>query len=534
MRRPENGRKKPYPSFAVMMIPAIFAALLQRKSAMARLGLERAVVDTAVYENTINRFKEAGVLLPTIGQLRDPSTIPVAIREKLKDVSPDSPHPLNLFRVHWFNDAARTGLTEVPEHIELPSELTGVKARIVLALGNRFPMINAHKVLAAYGCLVPRLVTGQFDPTRHRAVWPSTGNYCRGGVAISRILGCRGTAVLPENMSQERFDWLDKWVSDPSDIVRTPGSESNVKEIYDTCAALDRDPANIIFNQFCEFGNYLIHRNCTGAALETLFNALSKGKPGTQLAAYVSASGSGGTLAAGDHLKAMLGARIVAVEAAECPTLLNNGFGEHNIQGIGDKHIPYIHNVMNTDMVAAVSDRHTDQLLVLFNTAEGRKYLVERRGIDAGLVECLSNFGLSSLCNLVAAIKTARYYDLGEDDVLITVATDGAAMYGSEIDKAIGRYFGGRFDAVNAGEVWGQSLAATTTDHLLELTHVERQRIFNLGYFTWVEQQGVSLEEFTARSRQSFWDDLQALVPAWDAMIAEFNARTGAGKAFGR
>lgn len=496
---------------------------------MARLGLERTVVDAAVYENTIARFKEAGVRLPTIGQLKDPSTIPASIREKLKDVSPDSPHPLNLFRVHWFNDGTRAGLTDVPEHIELPPELTGVKARIVLALGNRFPMINAHKVLAAYGCLVPRLVTGQFDPTKHRAVWPSTGNYCRGGVAISRILGCRGTAVLPENMSKERFDWLDKWVSDPSDIVRTPGSESNVKEIYDTCAELDRDPANIIFNQFCEFGNYLIHRNCTGAALETLYRSLTAGKPGAKLAAYISASGSGGTLAAGDHLKEKFGARIVAVEATECPTLLNNGFGEHNIQGIGDKHVPYIHNVMNTDMIAAVSDLHSDQLLVLFNSEEGRKYLIERRGIDAGLVERLSNLGLSSLCNMLAAIKTARYYGFGENDVLITVATDGAAMYGSEITKTVDRHFCGRFDAINAGEIWGQSLAATTTDHLLELTHVERQRIFNLGYFTWVEQQGVSLEDFSARAHQSFWDGLQNLVPAWDAMIAEFNARTGVG-----
>ena len=498
---------------------------------MARLGLERTVVDQEVYARTLGRFREAGVVLPTLGQLKDPSTIPAAIRARLATVDPDSPHPLNLFRVHWFNDAARRGIAAVPEHLELPPELTGVKARIVLALGNRFPMIHAHKVLAAYGCLVPRVVTGQFDPTRHKAVWPSTGNYCRGGVAISRILGCRGVAVLPENMSQERFDWLDRWVSDPGDVVRTPGSESNVKEIYDTCAALDRDPANIIFNQFCEFGNYLVHRTCTGAALERLFGALAQGRPGAKLAAFVSASGSGGTLAAGDHLKAQLGAKIVAVEALECPTLLYNGFGEHNIQGIGDKHLPYIHNVMNTDLVAGVSDRFTDTLLVLFNSEEGRRYLVERRGLDAGLVAQLGDLGLSSICNLLAAVKTAKYLDLGPDDVILTVATDGAAMYGSEVAKVTARDFGGRFDAVSAGETWGRALAATAIDHLLELSHLDKKRIFNLGYFTWVEQQGVSVEEFTARSRQSFWDGLLELVPAWDAMIAEFNARSGAGAA---
>ena len=497
---------------------------------MARLGLERTVVDAAVLERTAARLGQAGVVLPKFAQLKDPTTIPVAIRSALAGVDPDAADVLNLFRVHWFNDADRKSLVDVPDYLELPSELTGVKARIVLALGNRFPMIGAHKVLPAYGCLVPRLVTGQFDPVRDRAVWPSTGNYCRGGVAISRILGCRGTAVLPENMSQERFDWLDRWVGDPSDIIRTPGSESNVKEIYDTCAALDRDPTNIIFNQFCEFGNYLIHRVCTGAAMEKLFAALAQGRPGAKLAAFVSASGSSGTLAAGDHLKEKFGARIVAVEAVECPTLLYNGFGEHNIQGIGDKHVPYIHNVMNTDVVTGVSDHATDTLMVLFNTEVGRKYLVERRGIDAELVAQLANFGLSSLCNMLAAIKTAKYFDLGPDDVIVTVATDGAAMYGSEITKAVKRYYGNRFDEVAAGETWGRALAGATTDHLIETTQIDRRRMFNLGYFTWVEQQGVSLDEFSARAKQSFWDGLLDLVPAWDAMIGEFNAKSGAGK----
>jgi cysteine synthase len=499
---------------------------------MARLGLERSVVDADVYARTVARFREAKVALPTIAQLADPGTIPAAIRARLADVDPDAPHPLNLFRVHWYNDATRRGLADVPGHLELPTALTGVPARIVLALGNRFPMINAHKVLAAYGCLVPRVVTGQFDPTRHRAVWPSTGNYCRGGVAISRIMGCRGVAVLPENMSRERFDWLDRWVADPKDVVKTPGSESNVKEIYDTCAALDRDPANIIFNQFCEFGNYVIHRTATGAALETLFRAVTAQRAG-RLAAYVSASGSGGTLAAGDHLKARLGAKIVAVEAAECPTLLSNGFGEHNIQGIGDKHVPYIHNVMNTDVVVGVSDRASDRLLVLFNTEEGRRYLVERRGLDPALVAQLANLGLSSICNVLAAIKTAKELDLGADDVIVTVATDGSAMYGSEVAKLTAKRFGGRFDAVSAGETFGFALEGGTTDHVLELTHQERKRIFNLGYFTWVEQQGVSLEEFNQRAHQSFWDGLLELVPAWDAMIAEFNAKSGASAALG-
>jgi cysteine synthase len=274
----------------------------------------------------------------------------------------------------------------------------------------------------------------------------------------------------------------------------------------------------------------VIHRTCTGAAMETLFGALAKGKPDSKLAAYVSASGSSGTLAAGDHLKEKFGARIVAVEAAECPTLLYNGFGEHNIQGIGDKHVPYIHNVMNTDVVTGVSDHSTDTLFVLFNTEIGRQYLVERRGVDAALVARLGDLGLSSLCNMLAAIKTAKYFDLGPDDVILTVATDGGAMYGSEIGKAVTRYFGNRFDAVAAGETWGRALAGIGTDHLIETTEIDRRRMFNLGYFTWVEQQGVSLAEFSARAKQSFWDKLLDLVPAWDALIEGFNARSGAGK----
>lgn len=500
---------------------------------MARLGLERNVVDEEVLDRTIARLGQEGVLLPTLGQLADPTTIPASVRARLADVDPDVANPLNLFRVHWFNDAARRGLGDVPVHIELPSELTGVKARIVLALGNTFPLISTHKVLASYGCLAPRLVTGQFDPGHHKAIWPSTGNYCRGGVAISRILGCRGVAILPENMSRERFDWLGEWVVEPGDVIKTPGSESNVKEIYDECAVLDRDENNIIFNQFCEFGNYLVHRTCTGPAIGKIFETVAKGQPGARLAAYVSASGSGGTLAAGDYLKQRFGSKIVVSEATECPTLLLNGFGEHNIQGIGDKHVPYIHNVMNTDMVADISDVDTDHLAVLFNTETGRKYLVERRGVDPKLVALLGSFGLSSICNILAAIKAAKYYDMGSDDIVMTVATDDSRLYVSEVDKVIRRDYGNRFDDVAAGETWGRSLAATSTNDMLELSHVDRKRVFNLGYFTWVEQQGVDLADFKARLDQKFWDGLLDLIPAWDAMIADVNARSGAASKLG-
>lgn len=491
---------------------------------MHRLGLERAVVDRSVYERSLRRFAEARIVLPTFAELADPGSIPLATAEAAAAVDPDAPHPLNLFRVHWYNAADRRARLAVPDHLVLPESLTGVKAPILVALGDRFPMIRAHKVLAAYACLAPRVITGQFDPTMHRAVWPSTGNYCRGGVAISRIMGCHGVAVLPEGMSAERFRWLERWVAHHADIVRTPGTESNVKEIYDACAELERDPANVVFNQFCEFGNYLAHFACTGPALERMFTSWQPTREGVRLRAFVSASGSAGTLGAGDYLKEHHGARIVAVEALECPTLLYNGFGEHNIQGIGDKHVPLIHNVMNTDLVCAVSDRSTDALSVLFNRPVGRDYLVGRRGVPAEVVAGLDAVGLSGICNILGAVKVARYFDLGPSDAIVTVATDGAEMYRSEEEKAARKYFAGGFDEVNAGEVFGQHVLGASTDHVLELDERDRARIFNLGYYTWVEQQGISIDEFTMRRSETFWRGLRGLLPVWDALIAEFNA----------
>jgi cysteine synthase len=495
---------------------------------MRRLGLEQEVVDTGVYARAVDCFRDRRIALPTFAQLADPSLISEAVRSELGAVGPDDAHPLNLFRVHWHNDAQRGGLVATPEHVVLPSALTGTEARIVVALADRFPMIGAHKVLASYGCLAPRIVTGQFDPTRHRAIWPSTGNYCRGGVAISKLMGCRGVAVLPEGMSRERFDWLESWVADPSDIVRTPGTESNVKEIYDECNRMAADSANVIFNQFSEFGNYLVHYHATGRAIERIFASLSaENSQELRLRAFVAATGSAGTIGAGDYLKEHLGAAIVAVEALECPTMLNNGFGEHNIQGIGDKHIPLIHNVMNTDFVVAVSDRATDRLNILFNSDVGRRYLADRRQVPELTLEALTSFGLSSICNVLAAIKLAKHEGLGPNDVVMTVATDGAPMYESERQMALAKQYPGGFDDVAAAEIFGEHVAGLSTDNLLELTRAERERIFNLGYFTWVEQQGVPVDEFRGRHEQRFWEGIRPIVGVWDEMIQDFNSRTG-------
>lgn len=486
--------------------------------------------DTA-YANAVTRFREQQILLPTFAELRDPATIPTSIIDSLASVDKDAADPRNLFRVHWFNEHADgpgenyPGQVEVPTHIELPSEMTGVPARIVLAFGNRFPMIRAHKVLAAYSCLAARLVTGRFDPTRHRAIWPSTGNYARGGIAISKLMGCRGVAILPEGMSRERFEWLERWTTNPDeDIIRTFGTESNVKEIYDACNELALDQDNVILNQFSEFSNHLGHYAVTGPALQSVFEQVTSKRP-AKLAAFVSASGSAGTLGAGDYLKDEFGARIVAVEALECPTMLYNGFGDHDIQGIGDKHIPLIHNVTNTDLVVGVSDDSTNRLDVLFNTPAGRQVLADR-GVAPELATALVDFGYSSICNTLAAITAAKHWNLGEDDVIVSVATDGSDLYNSDRERVMSTMYSGGFDTAEGNEVFDTHLMGLPTE-LLDMGPAERDRVFNLGYFTWVEQQGVEIPDFEVRRDQSWWNSLRPLVGQWDNMIREFNAQTG-------
>ncbi len=491
-----------------------------------KLGLTAELVDQGSYDAAVRRFRERGIVMPTFAQLADPTTAPTDAVASLAGLDPDTPDARNLWRVHWYNATDRRSRVDVPVHLVLPPSLTGVPAPIVVVLGCVFPMVRVHKVLAAYSCLAPRIVTGQFDPTRQRAIWPSTGNYARGGVAISRIMACRGTAILPEGMSRERFEWLERWTEDPSDIIKTVGTESNVKEIYDACNELERDPANVILNQFCEFANHLGHWAVTGRALAHVFEhvAAQSGRP-LRLAAFTSATGSAGTIAAGDHLKDAYGARIVAVEAVECPTMLENGFGEHNIQGIGDKHIPLIHNVTNTDAVCGISDRATDHLDLLFNSDAGKAHLRDRMDVPAEVVERLTHLGFSSIANVLAAIKTAKWYGLGEDDVVITVATDGSELYPSEREKLLARSYRQGFDAVDAADVAGRHLAAVDTDDYLELSTRDRNRIFNLGYYTWVEQQGVSVQDFEVRRSQDFWKGIRPLVAAWDERINEFNAR---------
>jgi cysteine synthase len=470
-------------------------------------------------------MRQRGIRLPTLSELAEPGRIQPATAAAVRRVSANAIDPLNLFRIHWYN--RRDGsISTVPDHLVLGSELTGVRAPIVVLLADRFPLIGAHKVLPAYAALAARLVAGQFDPATDRAVWPSTGNYCRGGIAISRLLGCRGVAVLPEGMSRERFDWLDAWVADAADIVRTLGSESNVKEIYDKCRELAAEPGTIVLNQFAEFTNYLAHYHCTGQAAARAFERFRAVVPTARLRAFVAATGSSGSLAAGDLLKERYGSAIVAAEALECPTMLRNGFGEHNIQGIGDKHIPLIHNVMNMDAVVAISDEATDDLNVVFNSGIGRDYLRTRLGVDQRILGELGSLGLSSICNILAAIRLAGASAWGPDEVVLTVATDGALLYESERRRRETTRFAGRLNEAAVARALATHVGG---GELLELGSADRERIFNLGYYTWVEQQGISLESFVARREPLFWARVQSSLEPLDEMIVDFNRLSARG-----
>jgi cysteine synthase len=481
------------------------------------------VTNEKALQNAVKRFKEKGIILPTFEQQRNPEKIPQKIKERLKSVGLWEINPLNLFRITWKNEPKeKGGLFGKVNYIELPSALTGVKARIILLVGKWFPT-GSHKVGAAYGCLAPNITSGGFDPNVNKAVWPSTGNYCRGGAFDSKLMGTESVAILPEEMSAERFNWLRDEIG--SEVIATPGCESNVKEIYDKCWEIRRTrPECIIFNQFDEFGNSAWHYNITGSAIEEVYSMAKSTK--SNLAAYVSATGSAGTIAAGDYLRTLVPhIKVVASEALQCPTLLMNGFGGHRIEGIGDKHVPWIHNVRNTDVVTAIDDEDCMRLLRLFNEKEGHDYL-KSLGIDPEIVDHLTLLGISGIGNLLSAIKTAKYYEMTEDDVVITITTDSADMYQSRLAEQTA--LKGKYTELQAAIDFNACMISQSIDYMKELTYMDKKTIHNLKYYTWVEQQAKEVEDLNQLwFDRDIWNKLFHQVDRWDELIKDFNKRTG-------
>jgi len=481
-----------------------------------------------VLESTIQRCRERNIVIPSYEEMKHPEKIPAGIRQELSKIGLWDVHPLNLFRITWKNQPVKTGGGFAGVNfLEYPSLLTGVKARIITLLGKFFPT-GSHKVGASFGPLVEKLVRGDFDPTRQKAVWPSTGNYCRGGAYNSALLACPAVAILPEGMSRERFEWL-KQIG--AEIYATPGSESNVKEIYDKCHALKAEYGDqvVILNQFEDFANPAWHYWVTGGAMEEVYR--QEKKPGQNLFGVFLTQGSAGTLASGDYLKDRYPqVKIMAGEALQCPTILYNGYGDHRIEGIGDKHIPWVLNVKSLDLAAGIDDDYTLRVLRLFNEPAGRQYL-KQLGLPQGTADQLDLLGISSIANLMGAVKLAKYYECDENQIIFTVATDSTELYQSRLAELREKY--GEYRERDAAADYQRCLMGLTLDHIEEFSYWQKKRVHNLKYFTWVEQQGKTVEELNAQWYDSgYWSKKWDKVKEWEKLIREFNQKTGVEKQY--
>jgi cysteine synthase A len=453
------------------------------------------------------------ILGPTFDEMLHPQTIDPATRARaLAAQRADPLDPVNLYNINW-----RGANNEIKYEV-LPPELTGVAAPIVVLYGRDFPT-GAHKVGAAYSVLAEQLLFGQVDIDQHTVVWPSTGNYGIGGAWVGGRVGAKSIVVLPEGMSRERFEQIERY---GARVIKTPGVESNVKEIYDKTWELRRDPLVRILNQFEVMGNYRFHYHVTGNTLVELAAELqARGVGQGRLAAFTSAMGSAGTIAAGDRLKQVFpDLKIVGLEPIQCPTLYNNGYGGHDIQGIGDKHVTWIHNVLNMDAIMCLDDIACKQGLQLLTDPAGQRVLVERYGAPAALVERLSTiFGISGVCNVLGAIKTAKHYRLGPNDVIATICTDAIDRYHSVMDDMRARF--GAIDDARGSAYMESIFHGATTDWIKDGTPDQRRQWHNLKYYTWVEQQGKTVEELDAQLDPQWWIDHQELVPEIDARIKE-------------
>src|SRR5260221_446320 len=447
---------------------------------------------------------------PTFEEMLHPHKIDPTIRARARQARQNAPlDPVNLFNITWRDPDGHI------YYVVLPHELTGVDADIVVMYGKEFPS-GSHKVGAAYSVLLEMELFGEVDPAQHTLVWPSTGNYGIGGAWVGGRMGCQSLVVLPQGMSRERFERIESY---GAKVIKTVGSESNVKEIYDKTKELrDSSPDVRILNQFEVMGNYRFHYHVTGNTLVELAAELkSQGIGRGAINAFCSAMGSAGTIAAGDRLKQVFpGHLIVGLEPTQCPTLYNNGYGVHDIQGIGDKHVTWIHNVNNMDAIMCIDDMECKKGLQLLSEETGRKTLVERYKAAPAIIEKLGTlFGISGICNILGAIKTAKYYGLGKGDVIATIATDALDRYYSVMDD-MRKLYGALDTAAAVGRIEGV-FRGVRTDWIQPGTTDNRARWHNLKYYTWVEQQGKTVEELDAQRDPGWWVAHQQRVVEIDA-----------------
>lgn len=448
---------------------------------------------------------------PTFEEMLHPETIDPAVRQQAIKALHESPlDPVNLYNITW------RGADNRIKYEVLPKELTGVDAPIVVLYGRDFPT-GAHKVGAAYSVLAEALLFDQVDIEKNTVVWPSTGNYGIGGAWVGGRVGANSIVVLPEGMSRERFEKIESY---GAHVIKTVGVESNVKEIYDKTWELRRDPNIRILNQFEVMGNYRFHYHVTGNTIVELAAELQKDGVGNgSVAAFCSAMGSAGTIAAGDRVKQVFhDCKIVGLEPIQCPTLYNNGYGGHDIQGIGDKHVTWIHNVLNMDAIMCIDDIESKKGLMVISEEAGQDVLVKRYGVPAEKAAALSTiFGISGVCNVLGAIKTAKHYQLGKNDVIVTICTDAIDRYHSVMESMAECY--GALDETRATAYVEAIFHGQKTDWIKDGTPDQRRQWHNLKYFMWVEQQGKTVEELDAQKDPEWWLAHQELVADMDRRI---------------
>lgn len=455
------------------------------------------------------------VIGPTFEEMLHPSKTDPQVRTKARQMMAQDPlDPINLYNITWRDHQDRI-YYEV-----LPPQLTNVEAPIVVLYSKGFPT-GSHKVGAAYSVLIEKELFGEVDPAIHSLVWPSTGNYGIGGAWVGCRMEFDSIVILPEEMSVERFDLVRSY---GARLILTPGCESNVKEIYDKTKELQaQDPDRIrILNQFEVMGNYRFHYHVTGNSIVELAAELAEQGIGKgEVAAFVSAMGSAGTIAAGDRLKQQWpDHKIVGLEPIQCPTLYWNGYGGHDIQGIGDKHVTWIHNVMNMDAVMCIDDVESKKGLQLLTEEAGWRTMIDRYGVPEESVHRMAQiFGISGVCNVLGAIKTAKWYGLGKDDVIVTILTDAIDRYGSVMVQMNETY--GPMDETEAAVRLVSVFHGQKLDWIEEGTRRTRNQWHNLKYYTWVEQQGKTVEELDAQRDQEYWQAQQALVTEIDQRIHE-------------
>ena len=479
--------------------------------------------------NAIEVCKKNNIIFPTFKMLDNPKLIPDKIKMELKNVGIDELNPLNLFRISWNNESLEKGgqFVDIPNYIEIPPEISGIKSPIIMLLGAFFPT-GSHKVGASYGPLVTRITSGRFDSKNHKSLWPSTGNYCRGGVFNAALMHSSAVAILPENMSKERFDYLN---SINAEIIKSPSSESSIKEVLDISNNLVKKGEGKIFslNQFSDFSNPIWHYWCTGRALEKVFNHIAK--PGQRLAGLHLCEGSGGTLTGSSfYLRQKFPLiKVACGEAIQCPTLMINGFGGHRIEGIGDAFVPWILNMKNIDLIIGIDDEDVMKVIHLFNQPAGILYLKEK-GVKEETIQKLKLLGISSVANLLGCIKEAKMFEFNEKDIIVSVCTDSMKLYQSRLKERKTEYT--RDEAV---EAYSKCLMGQGTENCKELTYNDKKRCHSLKYFTWIEQQGKNVKELNNQwYEDNYWNDRlsEKVIDLYDSWIKEFNKKTGLGEKF--